>query len=320
MTEPNRQEDRQNLLADVAEMYFLEGKNQAEIAQSLGMTRSNVSRLLTEARHSGIVQIHVNRPNRENATLAQELVKRFALVNARIVNVDQNTQLLTKLGQVAGNELLSHLKPGWVLGTSWGTAINATVEQLEVQTPISGVRVAQLLGALGARIKGYDGHAIVRRLEQKLNAEGIYINAPFLVEGPTVAQSLLENKSVVESLSFAREANIALLGVGSTELEHSSYYLANYVTREEMLSIQSTGAIGDVCGRFFNLDGEICAKDFQKRLIGITVEDLLHIPLRIGVAGGPAKVDPIIGALRGGLVNILISDEATVNEVLRRTK
>lgn len=319
MTEHNRQEDRLNLLADIAEMYFLDGKNQAEIARSTGMTRSNVSRMLTEARHSGIIQIHIDRPLRENPALAQNLVKRFALVNARVVDVGQNAQLLTKLGQVAGNELLYHLKPGWILGTSWGTAINATVEQLEVRVPISGIRIAQLLGALGARIKDYDGHSIVRRLEQKLNAEGIYINAPFLVKGPSVVHSLLENKSIAESLAFAKGADIALLGVGSTELGHSSYYLANYVNREEMLSIRAAGAIGDVCGRFYNLDGEICAKDFQKRLIGISVEDLQNIPLRIGVAGGPAKVDPIIGALRSGLINILISDEATVNEVLSRT-
>ncbi len=320
MADTNRQSERQDLLADIAEMYFLHGKNQAEIARNVGMTRSNVSRMLTEARNSGIIQIQIIRPLKENHLLAQQLVERFNLINARVVNVEQASQLLPKLGQVAGKELEDHLKPGWILGTSWGTAISATVDHFELTRPISGIKVVQLLGALGARIKEYDGHAIVRRLEEKLDAEGIYINAPFLVENENVADSLLENKSVVESIGYAERSDIALLGVGSSDLAHCSYYLADYVTRDEIKSVQDTGAIGDVCGRFFTIDGKICAKDFQNRLIGVSAQELLKIPVRIGVAGGPAKIDPIIGALRGGLINILVTDRETASEVLRRTK
>lgn len=316
----NRQTERLDLLANVAEMYFLQGKNQVEIARKLGMTRSNISRMLTEARNSGIIQIQINRPLQENQTLSQKLVERFNLINARVVVVDHSSWLLEKLGQIAGRELLDQLKPGWILGTSWGTAISATVEQLDVAHPISGIKIVQLLGALGARIKEYDGHAIVRRLEEKLDAEGIYINAPFLVENKKVASSLLDNKSVEESLSFGKQADIALLGVGSSELAHCSYYLANYVTRNEIQAIRKTGAIGDVCGRFFNIEGDITAMDFQERSIGISHQDLMNIPIRVGVAGGSAKINPIIGALRSGLINILVSDEATISEVMKRTE
>lgn len=316
----NRQTERLDLLANVAEMYFLQGKNQVEIARNLGMTRSNISRMLTEARNSGIIQIQINRPLQENQTLSQKLVERFNLINARVVAVDHSSRLLEKLGQIAGRELLDQLKPGWILGTSWGTAISATVEQLDVAHPISGIKIVQLLGALGARIKEYDGHAIVRRLEEKLDAEGIYINAPFLVENKKVASSLLDNKSVEESLSFGKQADIALLGVGSSELAHCSYYLANYVTRNEIQAIRKTGAIGDVCGRFFNIEGDITAMDFQERSIGISHQNLMNIPIRVGVAGGSAKINPIIGALRSGLINILVSDEATISEVMKRTE
>jgi len=319
VTESNRHSERINLLADVAEMYFLQGKNQAEIAKAIGMTRSNISRMLTEARNAGIIQIQINRPLKEDHALAQKLVERFDLINARVVCVEQSSQLLPKLGRVAGKELLSRLKPGWILGTSWGTAICATVDQLEVTAPISDIKVVQLLGAFGARIKEYDGHSIVRRLEEKLDAESIYINAPFLVENKKVAESLFENKNVEEPLRFGKHADIALLGVGSSELSHCSYYLANYVNREEILDIQEKGAVGDVCARFFSIDGELIPEIFQDRMIGISLDDLVNIPLRIGVAGGAAKIDPIIGALRSGLINILVSDTATITEVLERT-
>ncbi len=319
VAESNQRIERLNLLADVAEMYFLQGKNQAEIANDIGMTRSNISRMLTEARNAGIIQIQINRPLQEDHALAQELVKRFDLINARAVCIEQSSQLLPKLGRVAGKELLSRLKPGWILGTSWGTAISATVDQLDVSAPISDIKIVQLLGALGARIKEYDGHSIVRRLEEKLDAESIYINAPFLVENNNIAASLFENKNVEEPLRLGKHADIALLGVGSSELSHCSYYLADYVNKEEILDIQKTGAVGDVCGRFFSLEGEIISEIFQDRMIGISYKDLINIPVRMGVAGGAAKIKPIIGALNSGMINILVSDAATIKEVIRRT-
>ena len=318
MTDSNHQKDRLDLLADVAEMYFLKGQNQAEIADHIGMTRSNVSRMLTEARNSGIIQIQINRPLKEDQALADKLVERFNLLNARVVDVEQSAQLLPKLGKIAADELVQQLKPGWNLGTSWGTAISATVEQLEVERPIPGLKVVQLLGALGARIKEYDGHAIVRRLEQKLDAEGIYINAPFLVENKKVAASLLNNASIQESLKFGKQVDIALFGVGSSELAHCSYYLADYVSGDEILAVQEMGAVGDVCGNFYTIDGDLTAQSFRERLIGISVKDLKKIPVRIGVAGGPAKIDPIIGALRSRLVNVIISDAATISDVLEK--
>ncbi len=316
MKEKAHHPDRTALLADIAEMYFLEGKNQNEISRKVGMTRSNVSRLLKEARQLGIVQIQINRPIQENTALAKALVERFHLKTAHIVQVDHSNDLLSKLGSVAAAELLSRIQPGTVLGTTWGTGISATVEHLEVDNRIPGIKVVQLLGALGSRIQGYDGHGIVRRLEEKLDAEGIYLNAPYLMDDAHTAGLLLETESIREALNIGKQADIALLGVGSIDLMHCSYYLAGYVSEEEILTIQASGAVGDVCGSFFTLNGELISDDYQNRLIGLSMDDLVNIPIRIGVAGGTGKIIPILGALRGGLINVLVTDSTTALAVL----
>jgi DNA-binding transcriptional regulator LsrR (DeoR family) len=316
MFDQKQPKDRLNLLADIAEMYFCEGKNQSEIAEIVGVTRSNISRMLTEARSSGIVKIRIDRPLKQDLALSEKLINRFDLTNARAINIYQSSQRLTLLGKAAGDELISHLKPNIIVGTSWGTAISTTVEEIAPNAQISGIRVVQLLGALGSRIDQYDAHAIVRRLADKLDAEGIYLNAPFLVEDQNVAKSLLSNRSIAETLELGRHADIALLGVGSSDPNHSSYFLADYVTESEMREIQNAGAIGDVCGRFYDITGNMAAYAFQERLIGISAEDLINIPVRIGVAGGPEKVEPIIGALRSKLVNVLITDTNTATSVL----
>lgn len=319
MATENRDIDRLILLAEIAEMYFVEGKNQSEIGKTVGMTRSNVSRLLKEAQKTGIVEFRINHPLQENVNLGRRLIDRFSLLNASVINVYHPDQLLRILGQASAKELLKHLQSGNILGTAWGSAISASVDQIEGQSNIHDLKVVQLIGAFGARVKEYDGIGVVRRLESKLDAEGIYIHAPFLVPNEQMAQSLLGTNSVKEALNLARQADVALLGIGSIDLEHSSYYLANLVSKEEILEIKKSGAIGDVCGRFFDLKGRFSASDFQKRLIGISADDLLKIPVRIGVAGGSPKVEPIIGALRGGLINVLVSDAATITQVLEKT-
>lgn len=310
---------RTNLLADIAEMYFIEGKSQNEIAEFIGVSRSNISRMLKEARSSGIVQISIDRPLDEDINLAEKLIKRFNLINARVINVGQSVNYMRLLGKAASQELISAIKPGTIIGTSWGTGISTTVDELENITSIQDIKVIQLLGALGARIKEYDAHSIVNRLAKKLGAEGYYINAPFLVDENSTADSLLKNRNIQETIQLGKQADIALLGVGSTEDAYCSFFKADYVTRNEIEGIQQAGAIGDVCGRFFDKNGQMTAKSFQEKLIGISLQDLLHIPVRLGIAGGPAKIQPIIGALRGRLINSLVSDSKTISEVLNRT-
>lgn len=310
---------RANLLADIAEMYFIEGKSQNEIAEFIGVSRSNISRMLKEARSSGIVQISIDRPLDEDHHLAEKLIKRFNLINARVINVGQSVNYMRLLGKAASQELISAIKPGTIIGTSWGTGISTTVDELENITSIQDIKVVQLLGALGARIKEYDAHSIVNRLAKKLGAEGYYINAPFLVDENSTADSLLKNRNIQETIQLGKQADIALLGVGSTEDAYCSFFKADYVTRNEIEGIQQAGAIGDVCGRFFDKNGQMTAKSFQDKLIGISLQDLLHIPVRLGIAGGPAKIQPIIGALRGRLINSLVSDSKTISEVLNRT-
>ncbi len=316
MSEKRQGKDRVDLLADVAEMYFLKGNTQAQIAKKIGVTRSMISRMLTESRDAGIVNIQINRPIKEDRNLARVLCERYKLIQARVIENGRSTNLLSCLGKVASKVLVDQLKPGFILGTSWGTAISATVEELSLDRFIKNIKIAQLLGALGARIKDYDGHGIIRRLEEKLGGDGIYLNAPFLVENQSIAKSLLENKSIQEALAFGKKADVALLGVGSADPVNSSYYLSGYVKKEEMLAVQETGAVGDVCGRFFDIGGNNAAIEFQAGLIGIPVNNLKAIPIRIGVAGGAEKVKPILGALRGGYINILVADATTVRAVL----
>ena len=312
--------DRFNILADAAEMYYLKGQSQSQIAKNLDVSRSMVSRMLTDARRLGLVKFHIERTVNHDIELEKLLCQQFGLKKAIVVVQPSDQALLPSLGKAAARYIEEELKPSQTLGTSWGTAISATVDELQFETPVPGIRIVQLLGSLGARIKQYHGIAIVNRLVDKLGGEGVYLNAPFLVESTQLASELKESKDILETFQLGSQADIALLGIGSAKPEVSPYVLAGYLPEAEMQKICDLGAVGDVCGIFMDIFGNPLHSELQDRTIGISLEDLRNIPLRIGVSGGPHKISPIIGAIRGKHINVLVTDTNTAQGVINKAK
>lgn len=314
-------QDRSSLLADVAEMYYLEQKNQAEIAKTVGVTRSMISRMLTDARKSGIVEIRIQRPLQSDPELENLLKEKFGLKDVLVVvSHHRSGERLTRtLGNAGAQMLARYLAPQKTLGLAWGTSISATVDAFEASGLMS-LKVVQLVGAMGAHNMEYDGHDLVSRIVEKLGGEAYYLNAPYLCQSAEMAKSLLETKSIRETIAVGKKTDVALLGIGTTSLDHSSFYLAGYVTRRELDELRREGAIGDVCGLHFDINGHPACDDFCERLVSIRRPDLLSIPVRLGVAGGEGKVDAILGALRGRYVNVLVIDNLTARNVLELAK
>jgi deoxyribonucleoside regulator len=319
--EKNNFKDRASLLADVAEMYYLEEKNQAAIAKTIGVTRSMISRMLTEARESGIVEIRIQRPLQSDSDLESELKEKFGLKDVFVVVTNHSSaeRLTRTLGNAGAQMLARYLAPQRILGLAWGTSISATVDAFEIKEAMP-VKVVQLVGAMGARNMEYDGHDLVARITEKLGGEAYYLNAPYLCQSAEIAKSLLETKSIRETISIGKKADVALLGIGTTTPDYSSFYLAGYVTRRELEDLRKAGGVGDVCGLHFNINGQPACEDFCERLVSIRRTDLLGIPVRLGVAGGEGKVDAILGALRSKYVNVLVIDSITARKLIDLAK
>jgi deoxyribonucleoside regulator len=317
MSEQRPTQDRATLLANVAELYYLEEKNQAVIAKLIGVTRSMVSRMLTEARESGIVEIRIRRSVPSDRELELVLIKRFGLKDACVVTTTslEDARLPRMLGAAGAQVLKRYLTPNKILGLAWGTSISATVDAFEASEPMN-VRVVQMVGALGARQMEYDGHDLVARLSEKIGGQAYYLNAPFICQDAKMAKALLKARGLKETIKLSKRSDIALLGVGTTLPEYSSFYLAGSVSLQELNKLRREGAIGDVCGQHFDRLGQPTAEDFSERLVAIQRRDLLSIPIRAGVAGGDGKVEAILGALRGKYINVLVTESLTAKKVL----
>lgn len=318
MTKTGRSDDREELLADVAEMYYEQGLTQEEIASAIGMTRSAVSRMLTEARQKGVVDIRVHRPLRFDDKLEKALAGHFGLQGAHVIAWNKEghyDDLRVRLGKAAAQVLADLLTPGTVLGVAWGTTVSATIEALEVKEPVA-VKVVQLVGVLGSGSHVFNAQALVEHLAQKVGGEGIYLYTPFIVESEDMVRSLMTNRAIREAIAVGKQCRIALLGIGTTDPQYCSLYQGGHISRETLDTLCEAGAVGDVNGYHFDIDGRASDFDLHNRLVGIARNDLFAIPTRLGVAGGIVKAQAIRGALRGGYVNLLVTDSVTATLVM----
>lgn len=320
MSEAPNLQDRTSLLAFVAELYYVKGMDQSDIAQKIGVTRSMVSRMLTNARSRGIVEIRIHHPLQTEPILEEQLQKHYGIDTVSVITIhshEDHAHLLAELGRAGASVLLRYVEPGISIGLAWGTTVSAVIDALDIQNAQPG-KVIQLIGALGARNHEYDGHALVQRLADKLGSESHFINAPYLCKTAEIARAFMETPGIQETIEMGKHLDVALLGIGTTELSYSSYILAGYVQTSEIERLRLEGAVGDIAGNHFNINGTILHDGFTQRQLTIQSTDLLHTPIRICVAGGPGKTDAIIGALRSGLVTSLVTDSITARFILAK--
>ena len=311
-------DERIAMLAQIASWYYEHELTQEEIARRIGKSRSMVSRLLREARRQGIVEVRIRYPSlHTDEDLAAQLARTFNLQRAWILAhpPPDHVLLLSQLGQLAARCLRNHLQDGVCIGLGWGTAVHAVVRSLD-EHPLDNATVVQIIGALGYGDPLVDGPELARWLAQKLNASYRFLHAPLLVESEEVAQALLHERTIAQTLDLARQADIAIVGIGTVTPVLSSLKRAGYLTDQDLDDLRARGVVGDIVARQLDRTGRVLDIPFNRRVIGISVEDLQRIPLVLAVAGGVAKAPAILAALRSGILNAIVTDADTARLVL----
>lgn len=308
-------------LAEVAVLYYEDGWTQAEIAERIGTSRSTVSRLLDEARETGVVEIKVHYPWKTDRRLQDELAAHFNLCEAQVLIGGERAynDILRGMGVLAARYLEGIVDEGAILGISWGTAVRSTVQALEPKREFP-VTVVQMIGATGASDSRTDGPDLARALANLYGGRSHILHAPLLVEDSQVRELLLEEPHIRRTLDLARRADIALVGIGTTEPELSSFVRAGYLSREALRNLRERGAVGDICGWHYDIQGRVLQIPMNERIVGIRLEELDHVGTVVGVAGGEPKLRAVLGALKGQHLDVLVTDDATAEGVLTMDK
>lgn len=310
-------EDRQELLAQVASLYFEDELTQEQISARLGYSRSSVSRMLSAARRQGIVEIYVRHPLERLPALEQRLQSRFCLEDVRVLHSQglAYNLVLQRLGALGARLLEQAIHERSILGISWGTALYEVVNALR---PLNypGVKVVQMIGSTTWRDHEVDGPGLARAFARQFDGQYYTLPAPWLVSDRSARDALLQDRRMREALDLAARADIALVGIGSIDPTLSSLVRAGYLNTDQVRELQALGAVGDVCGHHFDIQGNLMDISLAGYALGIAAETLGAIPLVIAVAGGAVKAPAILGALRSRLVRALVTDDTAAREVL----
>lgn len=305
-------------LLRVCKMYYELGKGQDEIAKLENISISTVSRLMSRAVVDGFVKVTVNYPIYSVAELEDQFKRSFGLKNVFIapVIVDDQDLILQDTCIALANDLSRIVRNGDIIGVSWGDTMNCLCDHLK-DTARTGVKIVQLNGGVPKQTIETGSNAIIAKMAQAFNATGYTFPVPALVDNSRIADALKEDSQVKHILQLAEKCNILIFSIGRMS-EDSVIFQSGYFQDEEYASLSKKGAVGDICARFFNIHGEIVDKDFDSRVMGISLEELKRKENKIVIVSGLEKVDALLGALKGGYVNSLYIDENTAKAVIAK--
>jgi deoxyribonucleoside regulator len=303
----------------IAKYYYNDGLTQQEIANKLNLSRPTVSNALKKAKEEGIIQIRVVdiKNNAGSVDLERELKKSFGLKDVILAdcNYENYDRLLKCIGTTAAMYLEDIFKDDLKIGISWGSTLKEVIKNLSKDKKINNLEVVTLVGGSGKLKPEVHSNILSHKIINKYNGTGHFLYAPAVVDKKKTWRSLIENNEIKKILKKAKMVDIALVGIGAPT-DVSNLVETGYYSEEQIKEMKEQGIVGDICSRFYNDQGQIYDLETMKYTIGISIEDLKKINKVIGIAGGKEKVRSILGALRGNLIDVLITDVNTANLIL----
>jgi len=306
-----------NQIVEAAKMYYILDYNQSEIAKKLGISRPTVSRLLQKAKEEGIVQINIVDSSINSEELSNELEQKFNLKKAIVASVPQYESHIIKshLGVAAAEYLHEIVKDGDIIGVTWGTTLYQVAIDLK-QKYVNDVQVVQLKGGVSHSEKSTYASEIMYLFGKAYNTPPMHLPLPVIVDHIVVKKAMETDRHIKHILDLGKKANIAVFTTGPIK-QDSLLFQLGYFSDEDMNMI-SANAVGDICSRFFDKDGQICNESLDDRTLGLDLAELKKKEYSILVAGGNQKIDSIYGALKGKIANVLVTDQYTARFLLKK--
>ncbi len=308
--------ERLRRIHQVLVMLYQEHKSQADIATALSLSPATINRMIREGHERGLVDIRIRAPFGPETGMAQSL-KRLGRLDEAIVAHSPSTDpaiVLQAVAEAAATTLLDTLTDGMTIAVSGGVGLCAVVEALNPQRKFD-VRVVPATGGVQGRFRT-DVNYVAVAMAEKLGGTAYQLHAPLFAASEEERATLLSASMVRSVLDMARAADLALFGIGSVEEKHSTYRtLTDSIGSADFAR---ANASGELLAHLVTDEGALCDHASNRRLVALTLDDLARIPRRIAIASGVAKATPIAAILRGGLTNMLITDDRTALAVIEK--
>ncbi|WP_423978057.1 sugar-binding transcriptional regulator [Lancefieldella rimae] len=295
------------LATKAAWYYYMENYTQHQIAEAMGLSRAKVIRLLEDAKTDGIIQFNFRKDDSTRVSLEKNLIAAYGLNDAFVVPTPLNEAALTHtISRAAALYVSDHLRPGGYLNIGYGDTVSSMLGYLakEHEDPIN---VVSMTGGVSYYLPSVSSTAYAMHL--------FLIPSPLIVSSSEVRDALLGEKSIQEIYAMTEHADMSVVGIGAAV--EGATVLRNGIIRESELAIlKMQGSVGDVLNHFYDSEGNPITTEIENRTISTDIEKLRTMKNVVGVAGGPEKVAAIKAVLRGGYLNVLVTDSKTAEGLL----
>jgi DNA-binding transcriptional regulator LsrR (DeoR family) len=303
-----------SLMTQAARLYFDRQQSKVEIAAALGISRFRVARLIAQALESGLVRIEYRDAPSSDRALAKTIEECFGLDLCVVAGGASDLGDVARLAASIVDDLVG---PDDVVGIAWGSTLAAVVAAMPSRNDPS-ISVVQLAGSSIHAGRTQDPAELARLLAERWGASHQPLFAPAFVDTPTLREALWRQPDLVATTSMFERLTMAMVGVGAlgSSAEGSSLVRSGTLTPEVVEALVGNGAVGDLLLYPVTADGEFPATDLASRAMCISVDGLRAVRRVVAVAAGAAKGPAICGALRSGIVRILVTDAAAAEAIV----
>jgi DNA-binding transcriptional regulator LsrR (DeoR family) len=313
-SDPGARRRSARLRLRAAWMYYVEGMTQNAIAETLGVGRVTVVRLLSDARAMHEVRVSISRNVAELLRLEFELQACFGVKEAVVAPLSApDADPTLPIGAAAGDYVSRLLRSDMKIGLGWGrTLINSLPFVGEKQ--VANLSVVSLLGGI-TKTKHYNPSEFAWQFSRLFNADCYLIAAPAIVDSAETRRALVERCGLKDILDFARSLDAILVSAGGMAVDNTIFRFG-FVREPDRLSLIAKGAVGDVLCHYFDRRGELVDHPINETIMAVPIETLTATPVRILASGGAHKTQAILGAMRALRPTVFITDEMTAKALL----
>ncbi|HEY9175305.1 MAG TPA: sugar-binding domain-containing protein [Verrucomicrobiae bacterium] len=300
-----------------ARLYYVDGLGQTEVAKFAKVSQAKVSRMLALARQRGIVRISVAEYEPRDSSLEQRLCERFQLGAAAVIKtVARSTpeEARRAVGHFGAPFVAALVPRGSVVAIAGGRTIQELVQALP-EDKERRLTVVQAMGSIDYTVGPVDALELGRTLARRSGGFFLTLNTPAFVPDKRTRDAFLAHEQIRGLWQRLRQAEVALVGIGS--LDNSAFVERGVLSATDLQDLKQRGAVGEICGRFFDAAGRECDSPWRDRVLSIDLERVRRIPQVIGVVAGADRAAALTAAMRGGLIKSLVLDVAGAQALLQ---
>ncbi len=303
-------------LKAVAQLCYINRVPQQAVAEMFNISQAKVSRLLNLARERGIVRIEVSDYNPRCEDMENAIRTRFGLQDVivlKTIGLPDAKSTIKQIGYFASEQIGNYLASDTKIGISGGRTLMYVIEEMKKKKSFEGLTVVQLMGNVRPEPAKFDSSELGRKLAEH-NSSFLALNTPIFVRNKLLRKNLLAHKQLKSVMKLYSRLDVALVGIGT--LESSIFITSNAITKQELSDLQQNGAVGEICGRFYDKNGRECNSVLKDYVISIDLKTFRKIPKVFAVVCSGDKSNAILGAIKGKLINSLLIDEIEAQKLL----